>query len=71
MSLHASLEPGPKYSPQPTYEGVPLLVVLLVLGGHPEVGQLHLAVHRQQNVPGLRGGTKPYIPLPKPCIEPF
>ena len=35
-------------------EGVPLLVVLLVLGGHAKVGQLDAAVGGEQNVPGLK-----------------
>ena len=43
-------------------EGVPPLVVLLQLGGHSEVGELDVALQRQQDVAGLQVAVDDAVP---------
>ena len=43
-------------------EGVAPLVVLLQLGGHPEVGELDVALQRQQDVAGLQVAVDDAVP---------
>ena len=43
-------------------EGVAPLVILLQLGGHPEVGELDVALQRQQDVAGLQVAVDDAVP---------